>query len=237
MSDQSQKVSVIIVTFNAAKDLQKCLDSIYSQTYPAIEIVIIDGKSTDRTVEIIQHNQSKIHFWVSEPDKGIYDAMNKAVKHISGDWAYFLGSDDELLPSFSDMCRELTDPTAIYYANVFAEGAKRNGELTMYQFAKTGPYHQAIIYPKSVFNKHLFNLKFRISADFALNLELCGDKKYHWVYKDHTLAYFNHEGISGVQIDKPFQKARSRLVFKNLGAKIWLRHRIYKLKHLDNPRA
>lgn len=237
MSDQSQRVSIIIVTFNAVNDLQKCLDSIYRQTYPAIEIVVIDNKSTDGTADIIEKNKNNINFWISEPDKGIYDAMNKGVKHISGDWVYFLGSDDELLPGFSNMCMELTDPTAIYYANVFAEGAKRNGQLSPYRFAKAGPYHQAIIYPKSVFNRHRFDTRFRISADFSLNLQLCGDKKYHWVYKDHTLANFYHGGISGVQIDKPFQKAKSSLIFKNLGAKIWLRHRIYKLKHLDNPRA
>lgn len=232
-----QKVSIIIVTYNAANNLQNCLDSIYKQTYPAIELVIIDGKSTDGTVEIIKQNQDKIHFWISEKDNGIYDAMNKGVKHANGEWIYFIGSDDELASGFSDMCHELTDTTAIYYANVFAEGAKRNGPLTRYQFAKTGPYHQAIIYPKSVFDRYRFDTKFRISADFALTLELCGDKSYHWAYRDHILANFNHEGTSGLNIDKPFQKAKSRLIFKYLGFKIWLRHRIYKLKHPNNPRA
>ncbi|WP_317169476.1 glycosyltransferase [Mucilaginibacter humi] len=118
-------ISIIIVTYNAAGTLQVCLDSIYKQQYPSLKIIIIDGNSTDGTVDIIKANINKIHYWQSEPDAGVYDAMNKAVKHLTGDWVYFIGADDELLPEFSDMALELKDPTAIYYANVFAEGSKR----------------------------------------------------------------------------------------------------------------
>lgn len=226
-----------MVTFNAAKTIQATLDSIFAQTYPNIELVVIDGKSTDGTVEILEANSSKIAFWKSEKDSGVYDAMNKAVTHVSGQWIYFIGADDELLPEFSDMLAELTDPTAIYYANVFAEGAKRTGEQTHYKLAKFGIYHQAMIYPKSVFDKYRYDTKYRISADFALTLTLAGDSKYHFVYKDYTLCNFNHEGISGMQIDAPFQKDKAKLIFKSFGLKTWLRYRIHKYKHRDNPRA
>jgi glycosyltransferase involved in cell wall biosynthesis len=96
------KVSVIIVTYNAVKTLQAALDTIYSQTYPNIEVVVIDGLSTDGTVEILKANDAKIAFWKSEKDTGVYDAMNKAVTQVTGEWVYFLGADDELLPEFSD---------------------------------------------------------------------------------------------------------------------------------------
>jgi glycosyltransferase involved in cell wall biosynthesis len=230
-------ISIIIVTYNAAGTLQACLDSIYRQQYPSLKIIIIDGNSTDGTVDIIKANINKIHYWQSEPDNGVYDAMNKAVKQLTGDWVYFIGADDELLPEFSDMALELKDNTAIYYGNVFAEGSKRLGELTRYQIAKCGPYHQAMIYPRSVFDKHQYNTRYKISADFALTLELCGDSDYHFVYKDYTICNFNHTGLSGTVIDKPFQTEKAGLVFKNFGLKTWFRYRFHKLKHRNNPRA
>lgn len=230
-------ISIIIVTYNAAKTLQQCLDSIYAQTYPAIEIIVIDGKSTDDTVAILQANAPRLAYWKSEPDEGIYHAMNKGIKHVKGAWLYFLGADDELLPGFSDMAGQLKDATAIYYANVFANGKKRLGKLNRYQFAKFGPYHQAMIYPREVFDRYEFDLRYKISADFALTLKLIGDRAFHFVYLDHTIARFNHMGVSGTQIDMPFQKDKGRLIYENFGLKIWLRFRIRKLKSRNNPRA
>lgn len=237
----ADKVSVIIVTYNAAATLQACLDSIYKQTYPNIEIVVIDGKSTDGTVAILEANNSRIGYWKSEPDGGIYDAMNKASKSVTGKWVCFLGADDTLLPGFSDLAYDLKDNSAIYYSNVWAEGAKRSGELSIYQLAKVGIYHQAMIYPASVFAKHSFDTKYRISADFAFNLNLYSDKAYHFLYKDHLIANFNHTGISGTQIDVPFKKDKSALILKNFGFKVWSRYifRVIKakLKGDKNPRV
>lgn len=230
-------VSVIIVTYNAGQTLQQCLDSIYAQAYPAIEIVLIDGGSADNTPAILQANTQHIAYWKSEPDEGIYHAMNKGTKQAKGSWVYFLGADDELLPAFSDMLAQLANPSAIYYANVFAEGEKRVGKLNSYQFAKFGPYHQAMIYPKAVFGKHQFDMRYKISADFALTLKLNGDKNFHFVYLDYTIANFNHTGVSGTQIDVAFQKDKERMIYENFGLKIWLRYKIRKLKSRDNPRA
>jgi len=230
-------VSVIIVTYNAAGTLQRCLNSISTQKYPHIEVIIIDGKSTDGTIKILEQNNSDISFWKSEKDGGIYDAMNKALNHVTGNWVYFIGADDELLPGFSEMANELTDPNAIYYGNVFAEATKRLGELTRYQFAKFGPYHQAMIYPKVVFNKYKFDTKYKISADFALTLTICGDANFHFIYKDHILANFNHTGLSGTQIDVHFQRDKAKMILKNFGVKTWLRYKIHKFKHSENARA
>jgi len=231
------KISIVIVTYNAAKTLQNCLDSIFKQQYPNIEIIIIDGKSTDSSVEIIEQNSAKIASWKSEEDAGVYDAMNKALKFITGDWVYFIGADDELLPDFTKFAMCLADKKGIYYANVFAEGAKRLGELSRYQFAKFGPYHQAMIYPKSVFDKYTYNTKYKISADFALTLTLSGNAEYHFIYKDFVIAKFNHTGLSGVSIDKPFQKDKAGLILKNFGLLTWARYRLHKYKNRHNPRA
>lgn len=237
MSTAKNTLSIIIVTYNAGATLQQCLDSIYKQVFTDMEIVVIDGKSTDNTAEIIKQNSDKIAYWISEKDEGVYDAMNKALDAVTGKWVYFLGADDELQPAFSDMAKELIDPGIIYYANVFADGAIRLGKLKDKQLAKVGIYHQAMIYPSSVFKKYRYNTKYRISADFALTMTLYSDKDYQFEYKDYVIANFNHTGISGVNIDEPFQKDKPSLIYKNFGFKIWLSYKWHKLKNRKDPRA
>ena len=92
-------LSIIIATFNAGKTLQRCLDSISLQKTEDIELIIIDGGSTDNTLSIIKKNYNIIDFWLSEPDNGIYDAWNKGINHVNGKWIQFIGSDDFVLPN------------------------------------------------------------------------------------------------------------------------------------------
>jgi glycosyltransferase involved in cell wall biosynthesis len=233
MTEQNQlqhKISIIIVTYNAADTLQACLDSIYQQTYPNIEIVIIDGKSIDTTTNILEANSDKITFWKSEPDNGIYDAMNKGLKHITGDWVYFLGADDELRDEFSAMALELKQPGAIYYGNVMSDGKKHSGFVNEYYQAKAGIFHQAIIYPATVFKKYQFDTKYRISADYALNMKCWKDKTIPFIYKDHVIANFNHTGVSSGGADDAFEKDKASLIRENFSSKIWLRYMFRKFK-------
>ena len=88
------KISVITVTKNSEKFLEENINSLKNQTYKNFEHIIIDGNSTDRTVEIIKKNKDKIDYWVSEPDEGLYDAMNKGIKACTGDIIGILNSDD-----------------------------------------------------------------------------------------------------------------------------------------------
>ena len=88
------KISVITVCFNAVETIEETILSVINQTYSNIEYIIIDGASTDGTVDIVNKYRDKIACFVSEPDKGIYDAMNKAVKVAKGDWLFFINSDD-----------------------------------------------------------------------------------------------------------------------------------------------
>lgn len=88
--------SIIIATFNAEKHLDGCLNSIFSQSYKNYELIVIDGKSNDRTIEILKKYQNGINFFVSEVDNGIYDAWNKGIKLSNGDWIMFVGADDLL---------------------------------------------------------------------------------------------------------------------------------------------
>ncbi len=228
--NQVSGISIIIVTYNAAATLQKCLDSIYSQSYPNINIIVIDGNSTDETVAIIKVNEDKIFYWKSEPDRGIYDAMNKALPHVTNNWVYFLGSDDELYPDFSVFAEELKDQSTIYYTNVRTKNVIRSGKLDTYKMAKHGIFHQAIIYPASVFQKYQYQEKYKIYADYVLNMELWQDKSYRFSYRNYIIAHFNHSGSSGNITDVAFDQDKSKLIIKNFGLLIWLRYKIRNLK-------
>jgi glycosyltransferase involved in cell wall biosynthesis len=226
------RISIIIVTYNAAADLQNCLDSIYRQKYPFIEIVIMDGGSTDGTLNILEANSSKIAFWKSEKDNGIYDAMNKAVDHINHEWVYFIGADDELLEDFSTMAHELKDPAVIYYGSVYKNGEKYRGYVDAYQHAKTTICHQAAFYPASVFKKYKFDTRFRISADHVFNMWCWKDENYRFEFVDYIIAIFSHEGISSTQKDLVFEKQKAALIKENYGTKIWLRYIFKQFKKM-----
>ncbi len=91
------KISIIVATYNADKTLRRCLDSIVSQKTSEIELLIIDGGSTDGTTDIVCFYKEQVDYFVSEPDRGIYDAWNKGIRKASGQWIMFLGADDFLL--------------------------------------------------------------------------------------------------------------------------------------------
>ncbi len=88
------KISVVTVCYNAADTIERTMLSVLGQTYPDIEYIIIDGGSTDGTVGLIQKYADRIAYWVSEPDKGIYDAMNKGIKVATGEWINFMNAGD-----------------------------------------------------------------------------------------------------------------------------------------------
>mgnify|MGYP001459862195 CR=1 FL=1 len=96
MSDFLPKLSVITVVYNNARDIERTILSVVNQTYPNIEYLVIDGGSADGTVGIIERYASRITKWVSEPDQGIYDAMNKGLAMASGDYVLFMNSGDEI---------------------------------------------------------------------------------------------------------------------------------------------
>lgn len=226
----AEKVSIVIVTFNAEKDLQKSLDSIRMQEYPLLEVVIADGASKDGTLDIIKKNQDLITTWVSEKDSGIYNAMNKAVKLTTGNWIYFLGADDVLLPEFSEMARVLKDQHTIYYGSVYKNARKYLGYVSPYYQAKIGIGHQAMIYPKTVFEKYEYDEKYWISADHHLNMKCYADPEFKFEFVDYIIADYNSTGISGVQKDVLFTKHQSKLILKHFGFSIWMRYSLRMLK-------
>lgn len=89
-------ISVVVAVRDAADVLPRCLDSVIGQEYEDVDLVVIDGGSSDHTVDVIKSRANSMGFWVSEPDDGVYDAWNKALDHVVGEWVCFLGADDRL---------------------------------------------------------------------------------------------------------------------------------------------
>lgn len=192
----------------------------------------MDGGSVDGTQKILERYENQIAFWKSEPDEGIYDAMNKALEHIRGRWIYFIGADDRLLPDFSSFVEnELKDAHTIYYANVLWKGIKLRGFVSDYGQAKAGLFHQTIIYPASVFKKYRYNPKYKVSADYALNIQLHRDKSYRFAYREYTIAFFNDTGISSFGEDEAFLRDKKKLILQNFGVIVLLRYLFRILKH------
>src|ERR1700744_4940678 len=111
------KISVITVCYNAVKVIEPTLLSVITQAYNNIEYIVIDGGSNDGTVELIKKHADKITYWVSEPDEGVYDAMNKGIDKATGSWVYFIGAGDILLNITDKIAPLLVEPNCIYYGD------------------------------------------------------------------------------------------------------------------------
>jgi glycosyltransferase involved in cell wall biosynthesis len=127
----SPKISIITVTYNAASVLEATIQSVISQTFANYEYIIIDGGSTDGTLDIIQQYEKHIHYWISEPDKGLYDAMNKGLKAARGEYVWFMNAGDEIYHhSILDQLFGKVEPDAdIYYGDAlfFNASGEQNG--------------------------------------------------------------------------------------------------------------
>lgn len=226
--------SIVIPTYNSAKTLVRCLDSIVGQDYTNFEICFVDGVSTDDTLSIIaayQLTHPCIKF-ISEPDKGIYDAMNKGINMATGQWLYFLGSDDTLYSNkvLSAIAAKISTSVnaKVIYGSVIMRGQNQwnldnvvyDGEYTIEKFIDRNICHQAMFYNHS-FLKTIggFNLKYVTDADFDLNLRCYARAKFDFI--DLIIANFFVGGASTTIEDHQFHKDRGALLMKYFGGRIF----------------
>ncbi|MGV1100372.1 glycosyltransferase family 2 protein [Thiovibrio sp. JS02] len=168
------KISVITVTLNSDRYLEQAIESIIGQTYPHLEYIVIDGGSTDSTVDIVKQYAYRIDYFSSEPDEGIADAMNKGLRVATGDYILFLHSDDYLLDANSlALAAELAEQgTEILLFNIFLDNGKervlaRPRGLNWRMNFKTGVFHQSALCSKALFERiGNFDPRFRIAMDY-----------------------------------------------------------------------
>ncbi|MES2650950.1 MAG: glycosyltransferase family 2 protein [Bacteroidota bacterium] len=209
------KISIVIVIKNAVNTIENAIKSVLEQDYTNFELVILDGISTDGTLEIIQKYKDRIAFFSSEADSGIYDAMNKAVTNCSGDRIYFLGADDELFdPSVLSHVFNCPHQTnEIIYGNAYYLHRKkiRFGKINKYMLCKQNINHQTIFYPSAVFKEYTYQTKYKILADYLFNIILYFKSDYKFKYLDIVIVKFNDMGTSGLYLDSLFEKNRPQI--------------------------
>ena len=222
------KFSIITVTYNAGATLEDTIQSVITQTYRNLEYIIIDGGSKDRTLEIIEQYRPHIHKVVCEPDKGLYDAMNKGIKQATGDYICFLNAGDELheddtLLLMVHSITESTLPDVLYgeTAIVDEEGhfvrmrrLSAPEHLTWKSF-KSGMLvcHQAFFARRDLAEP--FDLRYRFSADFDWCIRIM--KKSQTLHNTHlTLIDYLNEGMT-TRNHKASLKERFRIMCKYYG--------------------
>jgi glycosyltransferase involved in cell wall biosynthesis len=229
MTAKKALISIVTVTFNAEKYIDQCIASVKNQSYPNIEHIIIDGGSTDETIAKLE--KSNVKFWISEPDKGIYDAMNKSIKYTNGDWILFLGADDTLFAGFSELCELLLDKNTIYYGQSLLNEKILGGEFDAYRLAKFNICHQCIFYPKAVFQKYQFNLAYKIRADHDLNIRCFADPEFNFKYYPILVSRFAAGGFSSSYDDINFFRDRDQIIKHNFGSYIYFLFKLRKFRH------
>lgn len=194
-------VSVITVVFNGEKTIESTIDSVGLQDYQNIEYIICDGNSTDSTVDIIKRNSSIVSHYISEPDRGVYDAMNKAIGLATGEWLIFLGCDDCLADSssISTLVDSIGNETMLVYGDIqYTNGSRFVSKLDHSILIGNTVHHQASLYRNSLFNNFSYNTRYKICSDYELNL-LIHLRKYNVSYTNQIISICGMEGLSAQQ--------------------------------------
>lgn len=210
------KLSIITINYNDASGLKKTINSVVQQTFIDLEYIVIDGGSTDGSIEIIEENAESINYWISEPDNGIYNALNKGILKSKGDYLLFLNSGDWFFNKdvLSVFMKDLGNYDIIYgnkinyYSddNFMEEKSPAIVDLYILAFSYSLP-HQATIIKRKLFNElGLYDESLKIVSDWKFNLLAIFRYNCTYLYKDINLVFYDMNGISSNEIHSSLQK-------------------------------
>ncbi|WP_243370851.1 glycosyltransferase [Geotalea sp. SG265] len=221
--ENNQAITIVTPTYNAAKDIEACILSVANQTYPHKEHLIVDGLSSDGTLDIVKKYSAEYpHIkFISEKDNGIYDAMNKSIDIAAGEWIYFLGADDVLfdetvLAGIFDT--PYIGPFEIVYGNVLwgDTGTIYDGKFSLLKLMDKNICHQAIFYTKALFNKvGNFDLNYRTWADYLFNIKCFSSDEIRIKYIDRIVAKYGTHGVSSQMNDPDFMREKASILKAN----------------------
>lgn len=220
------RLSIITATFNSEVYLERCINSVLNQTYKAIEHIIIDGKSTDTTCKIVEKYKQFIHCFVSEPDNGLYSAFNKGIKRATGDYIFFLNSDDKLhdekvLEDVVNMIMQNNFPKVLYgkvfayeensgYSFVNGKPASINDFIYKMNFLTPSAFIKRSVYSEIGF----YDEQYKISSDYDWAIRLF--KKYsnnELIFYDRIITDFSVGGTSNKYYRKAYHEVA--IIIKN----------------------
>ena len=178
-------ISIITAVYNSVDTIQDCIDSVRRQRYSPREFIVIDGASTDGSVDIIRKNEDAISYWSSEPDRGIYHAWNKGVERATGEWIHFLGADDyfmheDVLTMIADgIVRRRPEIRVVYGKEAIVSPSGEVLELRGEAWETAGRHfnrvmsipHPTVFHHRRIFEERgIFDESFRVCADYELLL-------------------------------------------------------------------
>ncbi|MDG2370730.1 MAG: glycosyltransferase family 2 protein [Flavobacteriales bacterium] len=221
------KISIITVSFNSAQTIEDTIQSVLSQDYNDIEYIIIDGDSSDKTIEIVNRYKADIQYFLSEPDNGIYDAMNKGVKASKGDVIGILNSDDvyENSSVISNIVKSLKNSDAVYADLVYVQQnnlnhIKRHWKSGKYKIGSflNGwmPPHPTFFVKKMCYQKYgLYNTSLKSAADYELMLRFIHKNKIKVEYFNGVVVKMRLGGVSNLSFTNRLKANREdRLAWK-----------------------
>ncbi|EQB39190.1 hypothetical protein M947_08525 [Sulfurimonas hongkongensis] len=233
------KVTVVTVTYNAEQYLEQTIKSVAEQDYPNIEYIIIDGASTDGTIDIIKKYEKYIIYWISEPDGGIYDAMNKAIDAATGEWINFMNAGDSFCEknTLSEVIKNLDSNTDLICGDIYY---LENNKKT-YRKAKgidggfNGIFccHQALFTKTNIMKEKKFSLEFPIAADYNFVLS-CFVKKYNFQFINFPIVDFLAGGFSEQENFRANIESIKILLDYSNDSKLARESNFYKSLHFDS---
>lgn len=241
ITEYNPVITVVTVCFNSELTIEGTIDSIVNQKYHNLEYIIIDGKSTDSTIDIVKKYSTKNNMrFISEPDKGIYDAMNKAIDLATGEYIIFINSgdrfvDEYVLDKLADKIRD--EKSDIYYGNIIHTLNNKPIGRVKYDKVKFNKYsllkgdmvcHQALIVSTIIMKKKKFNISYSICADKNFIIE-CFKDGAKFKYIDLDICFYDKSGISTKQVTKLFNEANI-IMFTNFPIEARLKYYFSKIK-------
>jgi glycosyltransferase involved in cell wall biosynthesis len=218
----SLHISVITAVLNRAQTLDGALRSVHSQRWPSVEHIVIDGGSTDGTLTILESHKAGISKLISEPDRGLYDALNKGIRHASGDVVGFMHADDEYASphTLARIAAAFEDPSvdAVYGDLVYV---KKNDVSRIVRYWKAGQYlrshlsqgwmppHPTFYVRKDVYARFgAFDTRFRIAADYENMLRILWRGRVQAAYIPEVLVRMRTGGLSNLSLFNMLHKSR-----------------------------
>jgi len=215
--------SIIIPSFRCAEKLERSIAAVLRQPRELYELIVVDGDSRDATLDVLRANEAHLR-WISEPDRGVYDAMNKGIALSTGRYLYFLGAGD--CPREGVLERVAphlpTGKIGFVYGDVFMQDKNVvwDGPWTPEKFRKRTPCQQAIFYDRRIFARQgLFEPRFKTMADYAMNIRCFGDRRIEKIYLNEIIADYEGAGYSANWRDELFHSERPALLLRHLGIK------------------
>lgn len=212
----SKLISVVIPTRNVESDIVACLESLRKQTFQQFEVCVVDAQSTDGTVKKVQAYTGRVGEALhcqSEPDLGVYDAMNKGISRVKGEWLYFMGADDVIHDPevFADVARFITEGEMdLVYGDVVkkSSGSRYGGESSLdCLLFECNISHQAVFYHRAVFERiGGYNLRYPIWADWDINIRCFRHPYIRTRWMDRLIAVYNDNSGISLEEDPVFKK-------------------------------